>query len=209
MAAVAALLVAFLALNSTAAPARYECAVDPGPPVRVRVVQVAGALCTPIGPELVYRHRGKMASAADIDEDGRLDLLVLVHKATRYDPRPFWRPFVYTLRDGRWVAKWLGSRVGGPLAEAVLVRTPEGVRLLTVEESGDGLRGLTLYHWTGFGFRGEWTGEPAAGLSGLQVSDPDGDGVDEVSVLAAEGRRRYVFRGGGFVPAPERREEGE
>lgn len=198
---VAALLVGFLALNADAGPPRYECAVDPGPPARVRVCQVAGPRRIPTGPELVYRHRGKMASAADIDGDGRLDLILLVHKSTRYDPRPAWRPFVYTLRDGRWVAKWLGSRVGRPLVEAAFVRTPDGARLLTLEEFGDGLRGLTLYHWAGFGFRGEWTGEPMPGLSGLRVVDGDSDGVDDVWLMAAEGRRRYVFHNGGYAPA--------
>ena len=75
------------------------------------------------------------------------------------------------------------------------------MRLLTIEDFAKGQTGLTLYHWTGFGFRGEWTGEPMPGLSGLRVMDEDCDGVDEVSLLAAEGRRRYVFRSGGYAPA--------
>jgi hypothetical protein len=157
----------------------------------------------------VYRHRGKMASAADLDEDGALDLLVLVHKSTRYDPRLAWRPFVYTLGDDEWVPKWLGSRVGRPLLEASFVRTPKGVRLLTVEQFGEGETGFTLYHWRGFGFWGEWTGEPCPAFSGLQVHDGDGDGVDEISVCIGERRQTYRYRNGGYAPAEEPREEGK
>ena len=170
----------------------------PGPPLQVRVCRRSGGRLRAVAPRLSYRHQGKMASAADIDEDGRLDLLVLVHKKTRHDPQPGWRPFVYTLREGRWVPKWLGSRVGRPLEEAAFVQAPEGPRLLTIERFAPEQSVLTLYHWRGFGFWGEWTGEPTGPLRGLQVSDDDGDGVDEVSAIDPGGRRRCLeFRDGG------------
>lgn len=188
-------------------PPRYECDLRPGPPVRVRVYRVDGKWRQPVGPEFVYRHPGKMGSAADLDEDGRLDLLVLVHKTTRYDPRPGWRPFVYTLRDDEWVPKWLGSRVGRRLLEATLVHAPDGVRLLAIEDFGDNWTGLTLYHWRGFGFWGEWTGEPGPPQSGLQVMDTDGDGVDEVSVRIGDWRQTYVFRAGGYTAAENEEDE--
>jgi len=197
------LLAAGLLLAVPRAPERprYECEVTPGPPARVRVYRVEANKRRLIGPELICRHRGKMASAADIDSDGLLDLLVLVYKSTRYDPRPRWRPFVYTLRDDEWVPKWLGSRVGRPLLEAALVRTPEGVRLLTIEDFGEGQTGFTLYHWQGFGFWGEWTGEPGPWASGLEVEDRDEDGTDEVSVSVGGRRQVYVFRDGGYIAA--------
>jgi hypothetical protein len=186
---------------------RYACDLQPGPPVRVRVYRAWGRLRVPVGPELAYRHPGKMASAADIDGDGNLDLLVLVHKITRYDPKPAWRPFVYTLAEGQWVPKWLGSRVGRPLLEAALVHTRGGVRLLTIEEFGEGETGLTLYHWRGFGFWGEWTGEPGPPQSGLQVVDAQGDGIDEVSVCIGESRHTYACCDGGYTPVAEECEE--
>jgi hypothetical protein len=190
-------------------PPRYECELKPGPLVRVRVYRVDGKRRQPIGPKLVYRHRGKMASAADVDEDGCVDLLVLVHKTTRYDPRPGWRPFVYTLGNDEWVPKWLGSRVGRPLLEAALVHTPDGVRLLTIEDFGDGQTGLTLYHWRGFGFWGEWTGAPGQPQSGLKVSDADGDGIDEISVRIGDRRKTYVLKAGGCTAAKNEEDEGK
>ena len=201
LAAVGMLLCALACVPEKGALDRYLCELDPGPPVRVRVYQVRCARRTAVGPEFSCRHRGSMASAADIDRDGRLDLLVLVRKATRYDPRPGWRPFVYTLRDGEWVPKWLGSRLGRPLLEAALVRTPAGVRLLSIEDFGDARTGFTLYHWRGFGFWGEWTGQAEPAFSDLQVVDEEGDGVDEVSVSIGERRALYRYRDGGYVRA--------
>jgi hypothetical protein len=195
-------------LSSVSSPGpRYECDVRPGPPVRVQVYQGVGSQRCPVGPALTYRHPGKMASAADLDGDGHLDLLVLVHKKTRYDPKLAWRPFVYTLRDGRWIPKWLGSRVGRPLLEGALVHTPNGVKLLTVEDFGEGKTGLTLYHWRGFGFWGEWTEEPGPAQSELQVIDADGDGTDEIALSVGGRRRTYVFRDGGYVPVAKPCEE--
>lgn len=193
------LLFASSTLGRVAARSRYECDLTPGPPARAQVHLVLEESRLPIGPELVYPHQAKTASAADIDGDGRLDLLLLVWKTTRYDRQLAWRPFVYTLRDGRWVPKWLGSRVGRPLVEAALVHTPHGVRMLTIEHFGEAETVLTLYHWRGFGFWGEWTGQPSGLMSGLRVTDWDGDGVDEISVSVGERREMYVFRGDGYV----------
>jgi hypothetical protein len=196
------LLVVVCTLARAAAPPRYTCTLVPGPPVRVRVYREINGKKQQVGPALRYGRKGKMASAADVDGDGALDLLVLVHKKTRYDPKLAWRPFVYTLQEGEWFPKWLGSRLARPLQEAAFVHTPQGVRLLTVEQFARGKSGLTMYHWTGFGFRGEWTGRPAATMSRLQVEDADSDGVDEVSVISGGVRRRYLYRDGGYVSAP-------
>ena len=70
------LLIALLLAAPKSAPDRpcYQCDLRPGPPLRVRVYHVDGQRRA-VGPELTYRHPGKMASAADIDNDGRLDLL--------------------------------------------------------------------------------------------------------------------------------------
>ncbi len=179
-----------------------------GPPLQVVVHARKAGRLQPIAPPFTYSYRGKMASAADVDGDGQLDLLVLVRKKTRYDPRLAWRPFVFTLQEGRWVPKWLGSRVGRPLLEAAFVRTPAGVRLLTLERFGNDSGALntgtqtvlTLYHWRGFGFWGEWTSAPLPRLSGLQVIDKNGDGVEEISLKRPEGMRTwFIYQRGGFV----------
>ena len=188
-----------------APPPRYLCTLRPGPPARVRVYRVEGKRRTQVGPEFSYRRRAKMASAADVDGDGKLDLLVLIYKTTRYDRKPGWRPFVYTLEDGQWFPKWLGSRVGHPLQEAAFVHTPKGVRLLTIERFGRGKSGMTLYHWTGFGFWGEWTGPAGPTMSGLRVSPPVGEGADGVSVKREGRRARYEYRDGGYLPAARKR----
>jgi hypothetical protein len=184
---------------------RPSTLIIPGPPAVAWVFQVQGGRVTLLGPPLLYRHRGKMASALDIDGDSRLDLLLLVHKTTRFDPVPGWRPFVYTLREGRWAPKWLGSRVGHPLLEASFVRTPAGPRLLTIESFAPGAAGLTLYRWRGFGFWGEWTGPPLGPVSGLTVADLDGDGIDEIAVRAAGGAPiHFAHSGEGYALIPDR-----
>lgn len=160
-----------------------------------------------MGPDFRSRHPVKMASAADVDGDGALELLVLVHKSTRYDPKPAWRPFLFTLKENHWVPKWLGSRVGRPLLEAALVHTPKGVRLLTIEDFRGHRTGLTLYHWTGFGFWGEWTGKAGPPASDLQVREGKSR-TDEVSVSVRGRRESYVFRDGGYLPVASLLEEG-
>jgi hypothetical protein len=185
---------------SPSGDARAVVLLHPGPPLRVQVFRRTRRGLEAVGPVFTSRRRGKMASAADVDGDGRLDLLLLVWKKTRYDPQPGWRPFVYTLREGRWAPKWLGSRVGRPLEEAAFVRTPSGVRMLTIERSGENQTVLTLYHWRGFGFWGEWTGEPTPSLSGLRVSDRDADGIDELSAAEPGGKRLWFeFRENGYT----------
>ncbi len=179
---------------------RYLCQLVPGPHARVHVYAVHGSMQNRIGPQFSYPRRARMASAADIDADGRIELLVLVYKSTRYDRKPAWRPFVYSLTDGIWAAKWLGSRVGRPLLEAAFVSTPKGYRLLTLERCGHGRTVLTLYHWTGFGFWGEWTGEPTPSASRLRVEPGGRDGADQVSVSVGGRRRFYGFRDGGYAP---------
>jgi hypothetical protein len=197
---------ALVAIAWAAGPERYVCEVRPGPPVEVRV-RTIGPEAHRVGPVFSYRYRGKMASAADVDGDGRLDLLVLVYKKTRYDPKPAWRPFVYTLRDDRWVPKWLGSRVGRPLEEAAFVHLPGGVQLLTIERFGPDQSGLTLYHWTGFGFRGAWTGPAGPPMSGLRVL-PD-ESADRISVNVGGRRRVYSYERGGYQPAEKTPPRGE
>jgi hypothetical protein len=127
-------------------------------------------------------------------------LLLLVYKPTRFDPKPAWRPFVFTLREGNWRPKWLGSRVGRPLLEAAFVKTPKGPRLLTLETFAPGQCGLTLYHWRGFGFWGEWTGPPLGEVSGLEVKDIHQDGFEEISLLGPKGRQEFQYADNGYRP---------
>lgn len=197
---VALLVTGYLALAAKADPAGLRVTLQPGPPAQVLVEAPTGGVFRAIVPPLSLPYPGKMASLGDIDQDGAPDLLLLVYKTTRFDPKPAWRPFVFTLREGNWRPKWLGSRVGRPLREAVLVQTPNGPRLLTLETFASGQCGLTLYHWRGFGFWGEWTGPPLGEVSGLEVKDNNKDGVDEISLQGPRGRREFKYADTGYRP---------
>jgi hypothetical protein len=95
---------------------------------------------------------------ADVDGDGRREIVVGVHKSTRYFPRPHNCLFIYGF-DGRTVRpKWLGSSLSRPFEDFAFANL-DGDRaeeLVSVEITRRGTRCLVVYSWNGFGFTADW-----------------------------------------------------
>jgi hypothetical protein len=97
-------------------------------------------------------------ATADVDGDGRREIVVGVHKATRYFPRPHNCLFIYGF-DGRTVRpKWLGSSLSRPFEDFAFANLDgdRAEKLVSVEITRRGTRCLVVYSWNGFGFTAEW-----------------------------------------------------
>ena len=132
-------------------------------------------------------------TTADVDGDGARELLLGVHKSTRFFPSPHNCLFVYGWDGTRVFPKWLGSSLGRPFTDfgCANVDGDEEAELVAVERTRGGKRSLAIYSWCGFGFefdgeRGPWEDVELLG------------GADKHLRVRADGRRislgRYTER---------------
>lgn len=98
-------------------------------------------------------HPWKIA-VADVDRDGRPELLVGVHKPTAHKPFPHHCLFVYNINRKSVTKKWLGSSLGLDFDDFLIETacTTEKPRLVLNEIQLDGKRTVGKYEWMGFGF---------------------------------------------------------
>lgn len=95
---------------------------------------------------------------ADVDGDGRQEIIVGVYKATHYFPQPHNCLFIYGW-DGKSVApKWLGSTLSKPFTDFTFADLDRDghEELVAVETTRDGRRSVAVYSWNGFGFTLDW-----------------------------------------------------
>jgi len=94
---------------------------------------------------------------ADVDGDGKCEIVLGVHKATRFFPKPHDCLFVYGWDGRRAYPKWLGSALSKPFTDFALADLDGDGRdeLVSVERTRDDRRCLVVYSWRGFGFAGE------------------------------------------------------
>lgn len=100
---------------------------------------------------------------ADVDGDGRREIIVGVFKATRYFPKPHNCLFVYGWSGARAFPKWLGSTLSKPFTDFAFANldNDDVNELVAIETLRDGKRCVSVYSWNGFGLtlerqRGAW-----------------------------------------------------
>ena len=95
---------------------------------------------------------------ADVDNGGRLEIVVGLTKTTRFFPKPHNCLFVYAF-DGKTVTKkWLGSGLGRPFTDFTFADTNgDGkIELIALETLTTGRHCIGVYSWSGFGFTLDW-----------------------------------------------------
>lgn len=122
-------------------------------------------------------------SIADVDGDGRREIVVGVFKATRYFPKPHNCLFVYGWSGSRAFPKWLGSTLSKPFTDFAFASLDgDGEdELVAIETLRDGKHCISVYSWNGFGFtlerqRGAWNqARFVANEAGHVVIEADGE----------------------------------
>lgn len=88
----------------------------------------------------------------DVTGDGNVEILVGTVGSTRYRPVADRRLFIFHLYDGRLIRPlWLGSHVGGPLADFIVERDSVPAMIHTWELNPDSSVVQRIYRYKGFG----------------------------------------------------------
>ena len=119
----------------------------------LRVAQVGERLILGLGEVASRSYRAWGVWVADLDADGRSEILVGVHSFRRRHGaadtgRSAW---VLHFDGGRFVERWRGSGLGRPLLDLRVAPDPAGDLVLAAERRADGVCGVSIYRWVGFG----------------------------------------------------------
>lgn len=97
-------------------------------------------------------------TAADVDGDGSREMVVGVHKSTRFFPKPHNCLFVYGWDGRRAFPKWLGSSLSKPFTDFAFadLAGDRAQELVSLEIMRSGRKCIVLYSWSGFGFDFQW-----------------------------------------------------
>jgi hypothetical protein len=95
---------------------------------------------------------------ADVDGDGRKEIVVGVFKPTKFIPRPHNCLFIYDWDGRRAAPKWLGSTLSRPFTDFRLADGDGDGRdeVYALETRRDGHVAVAAYSWNGFGFTRDW-----------------------------------------------------
>jgi hypothetical protein len=128
-------------------------------------------------------------ATSDVDGDGRREIVVGIHKATHYFPKPHNCLFIYDWDGQSAVPKWLGSSLSKPFTDFAFADLDSDGRdnLIAIETTRAGRQCLAVYSWNGFGFTLDWQ---------------RGDWA-HARLLAAPGGRLFVEADGERIPVTE------
>jgi len=86
--------------------------------------------------------------SADVNHDGRTEILIGLIKKTEFDPTPKKRMFILRIDDGQLRPLWLGSKVCQELID--FKTQPNGI-IQTLEKTKTGKYAVGHYTWQSFG----------------------------------------------------------
>lgn len=97
---------------------------------------------------LVFHYLPYRFDTADVNHDGKTDLLLGVVKSTEFDPQIRKRLFIIRIDEGQLRPLWLGSRVCQDLVD---FRTRQHGIVETLEQTKAGAYSIGRYRWGNFG----------------------------------------------------------
>ncbi len=101
-----------------------------------------------LSDQITFKYDIYQLDTADVNRDGRTDILVGLIKPTEFDPVERKRLFILRIDDGYLRPLWLGSKV---CQELVNFRTTDRGRVKTLERNKNGNYAIGLYEWQSFG----------------------------------------------------------
>lgn len=97
-------------------------------------------------------------TTGDVDGDGKLDIILGVHKSTRFMPFEHNCLFVWGFDGKQATKKWLGSSLSKPFSDflAFDIDGDGEDELIALEQKQNGKKCIVVYSWIGFGFASDW-----------------------------------------------------
>lgn len=97
-------------------------------------------------------------TTGDVDGDGQRDIILGVHKKTRFMPFEHNCLFVYGFDGKAATKKWLGSSLSKPFSDFLIANVDDDKEdeLISLETRRDGKKCVVVYSWIGFGFGADW-----------------------------------------------------
>lgn len=96
----------------------------------------------------IFNYRPYQLDTADVNHDGKTEVLVGLIKTTQFDPQQKRRLFILRIDDGQLRPLWLGSKVCQQLVDFKALS--HGI-VKTLEKTKNGNYAVGRYEWQGFG----------------------------------------------------------
>jgi len=96
----------------------------------------------------IFNYPFYQLDTADVNRDGRTEILVGLVKPTEFDPQEKKRLFILRIDEGQLRPLWLGSKVCQQLVDFKTL--PNGL-VKTLEQTKEGNYTVGIYEWQGFG----------------------------------------------------------
>ncbi|MCB0493091.1 MAG: hypothetical protein KDC93_11825 [Cyclobacteriaceae bacterium] len=101
-----------------------------------------------ITDQTIFRYVPYRFDTADVNQDGKTEIIVGLTKATRFDPSEKKRLFILRIDDNQIRPMWLGSKV---CQELIDFKSLDNGYLQTLERTTAGKFSIGKYYWQSFG----------------------------------------------------------